>query len=104
MQLVEIDPVGAEPLERRVDRLEHVPARQAAIVGIVGHGAVELGRDHDLMTCLTVVEKAAEDLLAFAQRILVGGVEEIDPGIERRVKKRTPLFFRQHQGRQLWSP
>src|SRR5690606_26082998 len=46
----------------------------AAAVGVGGGGQRELGRHHDLVALAG--EEAAEDLLALAVRVVVGGVDE----------------------------
>jgi hypothetical protein len=81
--LVEVDPVGAEPPQRPVDRLDDPAAGGAAVVGVVVERQSDLGREHDVVAppgqCL------ADDLLGFAGRVDVRGVDEVDPGLERAV-------------------
>ena len=45
------------------------------------HLVVELGGEHHFVA--PPLERAADDLLAAAERVLVGGVDEVDPGVER---------------------
>ena len=88
MDLIEIDVVGAESRQRRVDRRHDVLARQPAIVGVVAHRIEHLGRDHDLVARGEVTQRAAEDLFADADGIHVGGVEEVDAELERAPDER----------------
>ena len=72
--LVEIDDVGAQPLERRVDRLADVRARTTRL-GSVAHVAAELRGEHDAVA--PALECLAEERLAAALvSVDVGGVEE----------------------------
>jgi hypothetical protein len=91
MDLVEVDVVGAEPLKAAIDCLEDVFAREAAVVGIVAHRIVELGRDDGLVAGHPLLQGLADDLLARAARIHVRDVESIDAEIERLAKERAAL-------------
>ena len=85
--LVEVDPVGLQAAERRLDRLADVragAARRLAVAEVVA----ELRREHDLVAA--AAERAADDLLAAAAvAVDVGRVEEGDAGVERRVDHRA---------------
>ena len=61
--LVEVDVVGAQPRERRVDLLQHLLAREAAVG--VRHRAEELRRE-DVGVARAVGERLAEELLRLA--------------------------------------
>jgi len=78
--LVEIDDVGAQPLQRCIDGLVDVRAR-AARVGPVAHVAAELRRKHDAVApaCQHLTEEGLATALAAVD---VGGVEERDTGVE----------------------
>ena len=88
MDLVEIDVVGAEPLQAGVDLGQDRLARQAGAVRPLAHAAVDLGRDHHLVAPREVEQRAADDLFAGAVRIDVGGVEEVDAEVERLLDER----------------
>ena len=82
VELVEVDPVGAQPLQRRLDRSADVAPRAAGtVVGTVGaaHVAAELGGHHEPVA--PALEGDADHLLALADAVGVGGVEERDPGV-----------------------
>ena len=83
VMLVEVDHVGLQALERRVERAQDVVAR-AATGRAVAHLLAELRRQHDLVA--PAVEHAADDRLAAAGLpVDVGRVEERDAHLERRV-------------------
>ena len=79
--VVEIHVVGAEPLERRVDRLPRVLGGAAKLSTV--RLPAELRREHDLVS--PALEDLAEEALAVAVAVDVGGVEERDALGERGV-------------------
>ena len=83
MDLVEVDVVEPEPLERGVDRREDVLAREAAAV-LAGHRlAVHLRRDDVLLAHPEeLAQQAPGDDLALAAVVDVGGVEEDDAALD----------------------
>ena len=103
MRVVEVDVVGVQPAQAVLDLLDDVSARQPG--GRVEATFSALGRDHHVLA--STGERAAEDLLGgftFGRRrharpvegrrcsVDVGGVEEVDAEIERRVN--DPLGLR----------
>ena len=96
VDLVEVDVVRAEAPQRGVDRLHDVLARQALGVGARSHRPMHLGRDHHLRSLGVFLERAADDLLARALRIDVGGVEEIDALLERLANEGARGLFLEH--------
>jgi hypothetical protein len=83
MDLVEVDPVGLEPPQGVLDLADDPAPRVAELVGVVAHRAVHLGREHDVVAAPG--ERLADDLLRLAARVDVGGVDEVDPGVEGAV-------------------
>ena len=85
--LVEVDPVGFQTFERALDLFDDPAPRVAGFIWIppapLAHRAVELGREHDIVAAPG--ERLADDLLGLALRVDVGGVHEVDSGVERRV-------------------
>jgi hypothetical protein len=79
--LVEVDPICAQPPQRRLDRLHDPAARATTAVRIVAHRHEELGRQDDIVAAAP--ECLADDLLRLAGRLDVGGVDEVDSGVER---------------------
>src|SRR5204862_7900278 len=51
--------------------------------GVLAHRAPELRREDDVVAAAR--ERLADDLLRLAGRVDVGGVDEVDAGVERRV-------------------
>ncbi len=87
--VVEVDGVGAEALERGVDRAPHVVARAGRPVAVSAlHVVPELRREDDAVA--PARERLAEEALAVAAPAVdVGRVEEGDPRVERRVHDRA---------------
>jgi hypothetical protein len=67
-----------------LDLLEDPAPRRTAAVRAVAHRAPELRRQDDLVAT-AAGECLADDLLRLALRVDVGGIDEIDPGVERAV-------------------
>jgi hypothetical protein len=83
VDLVEIDPVGAQPPQRVLDLADDPAPRAALLVGIRAHRAVEFRGEDDVVAAAG--ERLADDLLGLALRVDVGGVDEGDPGVQRGV-------------------
>src|SRR5439155_2409370 len=83
MDLVEVDVIGAEAPQARVDLGHDRLARHAGAIGSRPHPAIDLGSDDDLVSSGEILDRTPENLLAAAERIAVRRVEEIDPGVER---------------------
>ncbi|GAB3974550.1 hypothetical protein GCM10029978_056450 [Actinoallomurus acanthiterrae] len=89
--LVQVDAVGAQPAQRLLHGVPHVPRRaaRAVPVGLLAHAHAELRGQHDLVA--VALERDAEQTFAVAGRraavraVDVGGVEQGDPGVQRRV-------------------
>ena len=83
VDLVQVDVVGAEATQAVLD-LGHDPAARAAVrVRVLAHRGEELRREDDVVAA--AVERLADDLLRLARRVHVGGVDEVDPGVEAAV-------------------
>ena len=83
VHLVEVDPVGAQAPQRALDLADDPAARDAALVGVVAHRSPELRGQDDVVAA--ALERLADDLLGLAGRVDVGGVDEVDAGIEGAV-------------------
>jgi hypothetical protein len=85
VDLVEVDPVGAEPAQRVVDLADDPAARIAAPVrDLLAHREVHLGREDDVVAP-PAGERLGHDDLRLALRVDVRGVDEVDPRVERAV-------------------
>ena len=94
--LVEVDVVGAETLQRGVDRLEQVLPRVASGVRPLAHGIAGLGGQNDLTPAGKLLDKPADRLLALAAGVEVAGVDEVDAGVERALDDRAAGGFVEH--------
>ncbi len=81
VDLIEVDVVDAEPAQAVVAR-GHDPAPRVPLrVGVLAHLAVHLrGEDHPVP--LGLRQRLPDDLLGLAERVDVGGVDEVDAGVE----------------------
>jgi hypothetical protein len=98
MDLIEIDVIGAEPPQARVDLGHDRPARQAGPVRARAHPPVHLGRDHDLVAAREILQRPAEDLLAGAVRIDIRRVEEIDASLQGPLDEGAAFLFVERPG------
>jgi len=98
VDLVEVDVVHPEPRQAGVDLGEDRLARQPGAVGARPHAPIDLGGDDDLVAAGEIADRAAENLLAVAERIAVGGVEEIDAGVDRFPDKRPAFLLAEAPG------
>jgi hypothetical protein len=92
MDLVEIDVVGAQPLERAVD------GDEAVLLGeILFQLATRCADDADLRADDDVLpfagEDDAEERLAAAEAIAIGGVEEVDAEVARAADRGEGVFI-----------
>jgi hypothetical protein len=99
VDLVEVDVVKPEPLQRGVDRGQDVLAGEPAAVLTRHRPAMHLGRDHVLLAgAEQLAEEVAGHDLALPAVVDVGGVEEdhavvdgpLDDRLRRRLVQRPP--------------
>lgn len=84
VDLVEVDVVDAKTAQGRFDSGDDPAARIAAPVGVWPHRAAELGGEDDVVAA--AAQCLPDDLLGFAvAAVYVGGVDEVDPVVERTV-------------------
>ena len=79
MDLVEIDVIGAEPVQARLERAGYARRRRTA-------GQAELGGDLDLRPARA--QGPADEVLGLAVAVGLGGIEEGDAGIDGRIDHR----------------
>jgi hypothetical protein len=79
MALVEVDVVGSQARQRRVDLLVDLRRRQSPVR--IGHGKVDLRCEH-VGGALVVRQNFAQQRLGRAATVDVGRVDEVDPDIE----------------------
>jgi hypothetical protein len=84
MDLIEVDPVGLESPQRVLNLSDDPPAGIAAPIGVIAHRHVHLAGEHNVVA-LAAGQRLADDHLGLAGGVDVGGVDEVDPGVERAV-------------------
>ncbi len=85
VDVVEVDVVGVEPVERPFDLRSNVLAREI-LVELALHRPIHLAGDHDVLA-FVVVEPLADPAFALAAAVAIGGVNEVDPVVPRRVEQ-----------------
>ena len=75
MDLVEVDIIGAEPAQALIDLEEDVFAGQTGAIRTGAHSIKDLSGDDHFLASREIVERAAENLLALADPVAIGGIE-----------------------------
>ena len=85
VQLVQVDAVGLQRLERPVARRDDVltPVPLGRVALAPRHA--DLGGEHDVVAPAVRGERGADDPLALATGVHVGDVDHVDAAVERRV-------------------
>lgn len=94
VELVEVDVVGREALQARIEGAADVQGGKPGFVGPVLHGAVNLGGEHRPLPALAALgEPAAQNFLGPAPvlgaAVDVGRVKEIDARVQRGIHDRV---------------
>lgn len=96
VDLVEVDVIHLQPLQAGLGLRHDMGTRSAAGVRAFAHRPQNLGRDHHLVARnAEVADGLTKDPLALAARIDIGGVDEIDAGVEGRLDQRVGLVLAQ---------
>ncbi|MDT4849327.1 hypothetical protein FQZ97_834450 [compost metagenome] len=90
VQLEQVDVVGAQPLQRRIDRLHEVMARRAHVVRPLAAAEGGLGRDQQPVT-RPALDRLAQHRFGGAARVDVGAVEHVHAGVHADVDQRARL-------------
>src|ERR1700733_6123745 len=98
MDLVKVDITGAEPAQTLIDLEQDIFAGQTRAIRAGAHPVEDLGGDDHFLASREIIERSAENLLALANRVAVGGIEEIDAGFKRLPDERTALFLAKRCG------
>src|SRR2546422_459018 len=90
--VVEVDVVDSEPPQRSVARLAHVfrLAAHAEEGPVLAADVPELGRDHHLVAA--AANRLSHEFLVAEGAVHIGGVEEVDPQLDRAVDGRDRLL------------
>jgi hypothetical protein len=81
VQVVDVDVVGTQPREAGVAFAQHPDARIARFVGPFGHLVADLGGQDPVVA--RALEQLADHRLRLAQRVGVGGVDEVHAVLSR---------------------
>ena len=99
VDLVQVDEVGAQPAQAVVDLGQDRLAGQPDAVRPLAHRTVHLRRDDDLVAVhAEILQRPAEELLAGPPGVDVGGVEEVDAGVERLLEERARRLLVERPG------
>ena len=94
VDLVEVDVIGLQPLQAALNRVHDVPARGAAVIGPWPHVAEHLGGQHHILAGhADVLQGLADPGLGLAERIDVGGVDEVDATLQGLADDRVDLVL-----------
>ena len=96
VELVEIDVVGLQAAQTRIERPADVQRRQLALVGPVAHRAVNLGgQDGPLPPAAAAGEPVPQNGFCLARlgAVAVGGVEEVNPRLVGNVHDRVRVVL-----------
>ena len=97
VDLVEVHVIGAEAAQAVVDGVHDVLARKSPLVGIVAHRIEYFGGDDDAVArAAEIFQSAAQYLFAYADRIHVRGIEEIDAKFQRALDEGPALLLFKH--------
>ena len=83
VQVIEVEVVGLQPPQALVDGAQNGFARKAVLVGFVAHLEENLAGEDDLVA--TSLERRAEQGFRDARVVHVGGVEEVDAGVDTAI-------------------
>ena len=92
VDLVEVDPVGVEPAQALLALADDPSARVAARVRVFAHRRVELGGEHDVVAP-AAGQRLADDAFGLTRRVDVGGIDEVDAGVEGGVDDRHAVVL-----------
>ena len=106
VDLVQVDEVGVEPLQRGVARFDDVLARQPeAVARAVVRAAVALRRNHYVVTIhADLAQRSPQHFFRGAVGVNVRGVEEIDAGVDRAGDERFRFTVFEHPVAPLLGP
>ncbi len=96
MDLVEIHVICLQSLQAFIDLAQDRLARETSAIRIVTHFAMHLGGDDDLIPIREILQRASKNLLALANGINIGRIEEINPQLKRFLDDRPAILLVEH--------
>jgi hypothetical protein len=96
VHLVQVDVIGLEPSQAVLTGPPDVVGRETTLVRALAHLVVHLGRQHDPLAPRAALRQPAPDdllgdALAELPAIHIGGVEEVDPQLQRLIHNRKAV-------------
>src|SRR5882724_274027 len=84
MDLVQVDMVGLQTAETGLHTIHNVAARGPDVIPPRADATIDLRRDHDILPRdVQVFQRLSENLFAFALRVNVRRIKEVDAGVNR---------------------
>jgi hypothetical protein len=83
-RIIDIDPLGLEPLQAPLHSRQDITTRAARKVSLIVHRQAEF-RGEDQVLAAVAQRYAEQGLGPAAIAIDIGGVEEVDAGLDRRI-------------------
>src|ERR1700733_2471534 len=102
MQLIEVDVIRLQAAQGSVDAAVNVLARQSHAVRARLHRQADLGGDDDLVSARKLADRLSERVFAFAIRVKVCSVKEINAEIESLLNEAGSFVARQYPGLPRW--
>ena len=96
MNLQQVDVIHVQAPEAVVNGTQDLRARKA--LRQVAHRVVHLGGNDDVIPTGKIAQGAADNLLAAAVGVAVGGVKEVNAALDGAFDNRTAALFRQRPG------
>lgn len=91
VDLVAVQVIGTEAIERPVDLFEDVFVRESLPVGALAHPTEHLRRDDEFVP--SSLDGVPDDALALAVGVDVRGVEDVDPRVDGAVDDRVGVVL-----------
>src|SRR5689334_7576499 len=101
MDLIQIDIIHLQALERLINGIQNMFAREAFIIDVVAHLSVNFGgNDHILSPDTQFFKKISGDALTLTGRVYICSIKKVDPHLEGALDKWFCLVLFQHP----WAP
>src|ERR1700678_4524589 len=95
MDLIEIDVIGAETAQARINLGHDGLARNAHAVWTGTHAEIDFGGDRHLLASCELFKRSPDDFFAGATRVHVCRIEEIDAAFDGTLDERPAFLLAQ---------
>lgn len=92
----QIHVVHLKALERPIDLVENVLARQALAVFALAHRKPHLGRHNDIVPAGKFFQHPTGNFFGIAMIVVICGIEEVDAALNGKSKERLGFLFRKN--------